>query len=146
MIWLLHYCLNHIEMIWKNIIIVIFAFDKFVLIETFAKIVAKRQIDDCFEIFSQWFFHRIVCHVCWNFDDIMICDRIYCFVQNVDFHVNDLVESNWYKINIFKNAFRRRDWLFFVLIFVHEILLNSLMYFVVRITIHFVVFAYSLKI
>ena len=42
--------LLRIQMIWKNTIVVIFAFDKFELIETFAKIVAKRQTDDCFEI------------------------------------------------------------------------------------------------
>ena len=35
-------------------------------------------------------------------------EKIYCFVLDVDFHVNDLVKSNYCMINAFKNAFRRR--------------------------------------
>ena len=46
----LTFALLRIQMTWKNIIIVIFAFDRLELIETFAEIVAKCQIDDCFEI------------------------------------------------------------------------------------------------
>ena len=57
-------------MIWKITMIVIFASSKLELIETFAKIVAKRQIDDCFWIFSfSDFFSWVACRVCWNFDD-----------------------------------------------------------------------------
>ena len=52
----------------------------------------------------------------------MICDRICCFVQSVDFHVNDLIESNYCKINAFKNAFRRREFEKFI----YEILLYFL--------------------
>ena len=63
LIWLLRFRLIASK-IWKIIIIVIFAFDKFELIETFAEIVAimssnwrlfSRQNDDCFSFFFNSF-------------------------------------------------------------------------------------------
>ena len=124
LIWSLHCCLNRIEMIWKIIVIVIFSFNKFELIDLFAKIVAKRQIDDCFWIFflNDFFLSsRLSCLLkfrwCYDQNSLWICriddiffakNKTYCFVLNVDLHVNDLVELNYCKIIVFKNISRMR--------------------------------------
>ena len=74
-----------------------------------------RQIDDCFWIF--FFNNFISIESCflkfrWCYDqcffEICIVDiMIYCFVLDVDFHTNDLIESNCCIINVFCETFRR---------------------------------------
>ena len=45
---------------------------------------------------------------CCTAEIILARNKIYCFVLNVDFHTNDLVESNYRKINAFKNISKMR--------------------------------------
>ena len=74
-----------------------------------------------------------------NFDDIIVIERClwfialsksYYYIRDVDFHMKkssriELLQNKCFQ-KYFKNAFRRRDWSFFVLISIYEILLNFL--------------------
>ena len=120
----------------KNILI--FSFDKFELIKTFVKIVAITSSNwRLLQFFFQWFFSiksfimlvEISMYCDQNFlwfyrfaKIIMTRSRIYYLILNVDFHTNDLVESNYCKIDVFKKMFRRREFERFI----YETLLYSL--------------------
>ena len=104
---------------WKIIIIMIFSFNKFELIDLFTEIVAKRQIDDCFWIFFlNDLFYRVVCHVCWNVDDTIIrifctcrIDILFCFERwfsRERFSRIELLQNKCFQKH-FENAFRRRE-------------------------------------
>ena len=102
-------CLNCIEMIWKNIIIVIFAFDKFELIEIFAKIVTNTSN---WRLFLDFFFKNLFRSFFVELSMILWLELFVnlCVVLNIYFHANDLIESNCCKINVFKNI----SWIRFV--------------------------------
>ena len=72
---------------WRSIVVVIFSSSRFELIDLSAEIVAKRQIDDCFWIFSlSDLFHWVVC-ACWDFDDTMI--KVFCVLLHCRNHVDE---------------------------------------------------------
>ena len=87
LIWFLHRCLNRIEMIWKITIVVIFAFDRLELIETFAKIVADTSDWRLLlNSFFQWFFSIESCllRFRWYCDQKFFANlhyRVYCVAQ-----------------------------------------------------------------
>ena len=122
------------------------------LIELFAKIVAiasKWRL--LLKFFSQWFSNQIVWTNRSHFNMFAVetkwlkfrwyYDQNYCFVLNVDFHVNDLVESNYCKIDAFKKTFRRRlkNWLFRHLFYLKSLDEST----IICLTIHVVAFAHS---
>ena len=77
--------------------------------------IAKRQINDCFWIF---FFNNFFVLV--EISMILWFKINYCFVFDIDFHVNDLFESNCCKIDVFNFKMRFVDaidhllWLLFL--------------------------------
>ena len=82
----------------------------------FKKIFFNDFLIKSFIVFVEfrWYYNQNFLWICFVAKIFSTKNKIYCFVLNVDFYVNDLIESNYYKINVFKNAFRRRwkIWLF----------------------------------
>ena len=94
-----------------------FAFSRLELIETFAKIVANTSAN--WRLFSRFFLNdffllsRLSCLLkfLWYYDQNKMLWSllfVYCLFRDVDFHTNDLIELNYYRINVFKNISRMR--------------------------------------
>ena len=109
------------RMIWKIIMIVIFSFSKFELIDLFAEIVAKRQIDDCFWnfFFSDFIFIESsimfaeISMKLWSEQNVMIFVIRLLFVSkrwfsHERFSRIELLQNRCFQKH-FKNAFRRRE-------------------------------------
>ena len=93
-----------------------FHLTNFELIDLFAEIVANTSD---WRLFLNFFFQRFfsfesfvfveISMILWSKFFVFFCiakvilTKTHCVVLNVDFHVNDLVESNYFKINAFKN-------------------------------------------